>query len=260
MYSDRRIAKWTARSSSKEYQRAYDTIARHIPYEAGFCYVEAACGTGELLKRIRKRGDHGALIGIDSSRAMLDLARDGLSKLGLDVPIIGGAAMRTPQDSALVLDDLLDSKMPCGFADITVFTFPELGSDCFPSPIDRDLVDRFVSRFGLFDPQVYGDLLVTLRAQYHLARITKPGGLMVIAEYDVSRGKDSRYDQEIVSSARLIWDSLDVKLERSLFFESPKIWSDTRAAAEDDETLKYAKKGYKILMMRKDAKRRRSKA
>lgn len=255
MYSDRRIAEWIARSSSAEYQKAYDTIARHLLYETGFSYVEAACGTGEILRRIRQRGRHGALVGIDSSRAMLERARDSLSNLGLDVPITGGAAMRTRQDSSLVLDDLLDSKMPDGFANVTVFTFPELGRDCFPSPIDRDLVDRFVSKFGSFDPEVYGDLLVTLRAHYHLARITKPGGQIVIAEYDVSRGKDSGYDQGIVSSARLIWDSLDVKLERALFFESPKVWSDTRAATEDTEGLKLAKKGYRILMLRKDVKR-----
>ena len=256
MYSAQRVKEWMERASSPEYQKAYDVVARCIPKDSTHRYLEIACGTGELLKRVHQRGQYASLVGIDFSEVMLGNVKNSLSALGLDLPITDAAraASMGTNGSALVLDDLLDSELPDEFADTSIFIFPELGQSHVLDLTDGQLIGEFALRAGPVDPKYYVDLAITLRSDYHIARVTKKGGRIILAQYDISRGKKAEYDQARLEGLKIIWGIFGVEMEKFLFFESPGVWSDTVDASEGDPSLNDARKGYRISLMRKTTK------
>ncbi len=254
MYSPEKVAEWNVRSSSREYQKAYDEIVRNLPIDPKLVYVEAACGKGEILKRIQRKVKYRSLLGTDNSLEMLQTAQENLRTHGSKVKIVTSLPKLDNHSTTLFLDDMLESKLPDELADVTIFTFPELGRNYNPSPVDRTLKGRFLSKFGEYDHSCYVDLLITLRVNHHLSRITKNNGHIAVAEYDISIGENSKYDRARIQTLEEIWNLFDVELKKQLFFESPKIWADTTAASERDDKLKDAKKGYRLFLMRKNVK------
>lgn len=94
-------------------------------------------------------------------------------------------------------------------------------------------------------------MLVTLRAGYHVGRITKKGGSIIVVEYDISHGENSPYDCSRNETEKEMWRIFGAKLIKAKFFENEAVWSDTRAASEEDPESRNAKKGYRLLVMRK---------
>ncbi len=254
MYSPEKVAEWNVRSSSHEYQKAYDDITRNLPTNPNLLYLDVACGKGEILKRIQRKFKYRSLLGTDNSLEMLQTAQENLRTYGSKVKIVTSLPKLDNHSTTLFLDDLLESKVPDESADVTIFTFPELGRNYNPLPIDRMLRGHFLSKFGEFDHSCYVDLLITLRANYQLSRITKNNGNIAVAEYDISMGKNSEYDQFRIRTLESLWNLFDVELKKHLFFESPKVWADTIDASEGDDKLKDAKKGYRLFLMRKNVK------
>ncbi len=56
MYDTKKVQWWLERSRSPEYQKAYDKIAEHLPRIEGGVFIEVACGSGEVLKRVHSKG------------------------------------------------------------------------------------------------------------------------------------------------------------------------------------------------------------
>jgi|TARA_Y100000310_G_scaffold135136_1_gene134005 cyclopropane fatty-acyl-phospholipid synthase-like methyltransferase len=131
MYSKDRIDWWQGRSSSPEYQLAYDNIARRIEIMEG-TLVDVGCGGGEMIKRLSPHCER--IIATDNSSDMLRIAESNLENLGIRVQ--------------LIKDDIFYSKLPREISDMTLFVFPELISIGEDSPSDMILDRKLASKFN----------------------------------------------------------------------------------------------------------------
>ncbi len=254
MYSPQNVAWWTARSSSIGYQKAYDNIVSYLSIDPQFVYIDVACGKGEILKRLYEKGQYGALVGTDGSCPMLEAAQDNLKDYDFQIKDVTSLEGVNRGSRILVLDNLLECKVQNGLADVTIFTFPELRGERNPSPIDTMNMERYVSKFGDFDRKYYSDALDGLRLKYHLARVTKCGGQIAVAKYDISWSKKTGYSGYALARFKTeseAWALFDVKVKSQSFFESPEIWDGTIDDSERGHRLKGAKEGYRLYFMRK---------
>lgn len=234
MYDSDRVRWWVDRSSSPEYQHAYDSAARNIP--EGGTLLELGCGTGELLKRLRQNYDR--LIGTDSSKEMIDLAKQNLK--GLDVK--------------LIRDNIIVSSLKPEISDVTLLAFPEIifigGFSRDEEIFNRKLIRKFEEKFaGRISKKYENFILARLRSNFILGKITKKGGYVVKVVYDISEseGKDRRRLKKLGSAYELS----GLKLKKSRFFEDPRIIQDTYNLPEVESEFPRARKGYRILTFKK---------
>jgi len=112
---------------------------------AGARVLDLACGTGDLALAILRRHPDASVIGVDPSRAMLDIAEGKAARRGLDLALEVGIAEELP------------------FADATF--------------------DGVSIAFGL------RNVPDRERALREMARVTRPGGRVVVLELGEPRGR-----------------------------------------------------------------------
>lgn len=177
-----RVEWWLERSSSPEYQEAYDRIASSVPVSPGGVFLDVACGSGELLERMR--GKARKLVGSDATKRMLEEAAQSLYRSGMPVEIFDRSLTRAEWEEeagkdrvALYLDNILHTTLPEGFFDAGSFTFPDVrayksGSELkhalallcrrlagLRAPVRLDAVGNSFSRVkphGVFALAIYG--------------------------------------------------------------------------------------------------------
>ena len=251
MYSDSRVGWWVGRSSSQEYQKAYSEIARYIPKGQRGVFVDVACGMGEVLRRVYRRGKFDLIVGTDDSENMLQRARKNLSSYGVSATAErAGTNIRNRKGVVLLEDNLLESQLPDGFADFATFTFPELGADYRSKPEDRKLVESVLGD-DFIEPENYEDCVVSFKSEQQLCRILKPGGRLLIVVYGMSYGAESGYDNRVLRDKRTLSAALGLTLVGLEFLESKEIWSDTTDAKDGSGALETGQKGYRIFEFRK---------
>lgn len=126
-----RVDWWLERSSSPEYQEAYDIIASSVPVSPGDVFLDVACGSGEILRRMC--GKARKLVGSDATKRMLEEAAQSLCRSGMPVEIFDRPMTRAEWEeearkdrAALYLDNILNTTLPEGFFDAGSFTFPDV--------------------------------------------------------------------------------------------------------------------------------------
>ena len=129
---------WLGRASDPAHGRAYSKTACYIHDSIGRSprlIVDYACGAGHLLTRLAWRFPNAEVIGLDSSRLLLDLARLRVTRMGpLFARRVRLIATRLPRPSG-----------PPIRADLAVFAFPNL----FPTRGKKDALepgDRVLAR------------------------------------------------------------------------------------------------------------------
>lgn len=263
-YAEDSIDWWTSRSLSREYQGAYNNISTYVPKE-GKIFLEVACGPGEILKRVWKLGNYDLVIGSDASMEMLETAQARLQAAELEAAIETDATKinQRRKGIVLVLDDLLESKFPDSFVDTVLFAFPEIGLDCTPQPIDKELLGKLAEKvYKKSGEQLtpYDIMMntINLRAQYHISRVSKPNSCVIIVHYHIILDNEHVKDMEEGNS--LLYSINGMKVTQSLFFNSPKIFADTisevqdRVIKGDNPMFAHLERGYNIQILCKNKK------
>lgn len=221
-----------------------------MPSSAGRV-IDVACGSGKLLGKIYEAARPRLLVGSDYSEEMLEEARQNL--LPLDVCIKKPQQLKeTDTGVILVRDNLINSELSENFFDVVLFTFPEIGTEYTVDigskmPYGRIIRQALMRAGPAPDTLTQQCAVVSIKGDYELTRITKPGGIMLYVHYDVLRPFSGYKGPRANTFADI---SLGRLTGRELFFDSPKIWADT----EDAKTMQTArglKKGYVIVQKRK---------
>ena len=227
VYDSERVRWWAGRSRSPEYQTAYGVIAKYVYRERPQVVLDVGCGPGEMMKRLYE-GTR-LLVGTDATPEILDMAYENLKSAGASPRMGNASEIRMEYSGAvLVRDDILNSCMPDNFSDVSVMTFLEVGTEADRPYIDPVIVEKFIRRYGplrLGEADMKG-FLGGLAEFHHLSRLTRPGGALITAEYDVSDGKDAdarRFD----GNGEMAEFMFDMKPESMRFYPSQKIWEDT---------------------------------
>ncbi len=221
MYLSDRVKWWNERASSEEYRGAYDNVFKEIPLK-GKRFLDASCGTGEILKRIWPNSNYQLYIGTDATQEMLSISRNNLEDSGIQVNIVSRIGFSTPKRSKkmqLLLDDLTGSRVPLNYADTIVFTFPEVFSE-----IGEDSVENLIVLEGL----MYRELI----------KRAKIGGTVIFSQYDV-RYQDVWKEERTLANKLAVLSSRGLRLKSQRFFESHEIWKDTEGELMEGEIPGY---------------------
>lgn len=252
MYTGDRAKWWIARSRSPEYQKAYDRIASRIPASADIVLFDAACGPGEMLKRAYKAFPDRFIVGSDASHLMLSSACENLQSASVPARIYKSAAEMEIRkgEVSLVYDNIVESRIPENFSDVTLFTFPDYGIDYPATDSARHLMKKFLQNGGRPEPGEIKDCMFSLCVQNNLARATKRGGTLIVVRYGASQGIISDYDKWYSKNERgmAIFGGLD--MTGNAFFESIGIYGDT-CEAQTIRNPQDMSVGYRIIKMAK---------
>lgn len=257
LYTGEKAAQWLDRSKSREYQGAYNNMATIVRKQIadGEVAFEAGCGIGEMLKRLCAMNRFRLVVGTDISLEMLRIAQANLAQEGIEAPIRDPATINCIDAGViLVQDDIVNSRLPDECADIALFTFPELGVDYGPDPIDGVLTQKYEQLHGGPFGSQYPEMIATARSFFHITRALKHRANYVMANYEISHGTNSDYDlaqkrnrkdQFLVHGCRIEW---------SRFFESPGVWKDTEASkvVRIQGATILNKTGYHVTISRKE--------
>lgn len=193
---------WKKRSDHSAYQKAYKLLAQKISPEYQGKIVDVACGTGRLISKLCQCSKNCTIVGTDSSEEMLLMAHEYLLQQDVHVKICQNASQINFERPGvyLVKDNIVESALPSSFFERTFFTFHELGDGYSYSPENGALVNRAISE-KLLDAgtAITEGAQTTLKADFHLARITKPKGQWIGTHYHkVEKKKNSSYNQDVV--------------------------------------------------------------
>lgn len=188
-YNDIYAGWWRERARDRAHGRAYRNIAGFIraslPREPRVI-VDYACGAGQLLARLAPLFPHTRLVGLDGSKALLDLAAARLARLP-----DGRTAEVTLTRTLLPMGRPLGEK-----ADLVVYSFPNmmpsLSTEAAPGA-DLDREEREIARRLARDPGGESDpaLLEYGRSiSRDLRRLLRRDGLCVRVEYADSRREE----------------------------------------------------------------------
>jgi len=174
------------------------------------------------------------VIGTDASREMLEEAQQNLRRTGIEARLeLDASRVKNQRGVVLVQDDLLGSKLPDALVDVALFAFPELGTECKPKAIDRYLMKVYEAVFGRLDDDLKIEAAISLRADHHIARLTKKGGLTLFAVYDTSRGALSEEERQEVAMEAKRLGIINLQYVDNSFVPSFRVWADTEQAKLD---------------------------
>ena len=233
MYSEERTAWWLGRSSTEGHRQAYDLIAEYIPKATGSVLVDMACGPGEMLKRTAAKG-YALVIGSDASLAMLEAARQNLSRASIEARIESDfSRIIAHQGAVLVRDDALESKLPSEVADVVLLTFPDIGCEYTPQKEDHGLLERYCEITGESVQDKNRDRVIRkLRINQQLARVARKKGHIFTVSYFASRRNFSQRERRIIDETGRIARITDLELQASTFIESSDVFADTETTPE----------------------------
>ncbi len=208
------LGKWWLRQSlNGAHVRAYRRIARYIhdsfqrPLRR---IVDYGCGTGALLSRLARRYPRAAVLGLDGSSFMLELARRRIARQGR---ACAGRVrlLRTPLPSFTP---------PAAAADLAVYAFPNIVPDAPGgsflahahrlTPAERHILDRLSGE----REDLLRDRLIAL----DLRSLLKRGGYCVRVEYAAVR-RDQLSPAELLRTG-MEEGSLDIAVGR----HRPRTW------------------------------------
>lgn len=265
--SDYDVDWWLKRSQSREYQRAYDTIAESLRPKSSDVVVEIGCGNGELLRRLRS----GRLVGTDITQRMLRLARMNLRAHGSDSEIIERFADRRRASAILekdkvllVRDDYLESRIPDSFADIVLMSFPELEHESYIGMLSRELKDGSENAWldrsemlaeyrevdeGMDLRRLKGVIASSVVRDTGVHRMLKKKGTYLLADYaSVDRPENMIDEQKALNEARDLGGKFEIL--DSAFVEERKI-ADDAGVGEAYIDQSFRLHGYSITAFRK---------
>ena len=231
LYDSERVKWWKRRSESLEYQKAYENVAQAFG-ERRETLVDVACGNGAFLKKVLPYFNRA--IATDNSEEMLKLARKKLNN---------------SKKVSFVNDDIMNSKLSSGIADITTFLFPEVAYDITDGAglAVRDKLRDLAEK--LYGKKLEERLLTNFFRDYQLARITKNGGFVVITNYGFYIDKKTEKKGLALYTKQTNALSLDLRLAK--FFESEAIFSDTKDSEETRLEFPNSCKGYYLYILQK---------
>ncbi|MBN2454608.1 methyltransferase domain-containing protein [Candidatus Woesearchaeota archaeon] len=180
---------WAGRSSSEEYQKAYDEIIKFIPPCNSL--LDVGCGTGELLKRVWLSKKAKNLFGVDISKELLSAATSNLK--GIPVSLMHG--------------DILEARIPQSF-DCLTFTFPAIVA---PRSLLAEASVVEVSSMLLY------------RTLHNCGALLKKGGIFVQAEFDAYDEKPEESARKLYSA---VCREHGLSLQKLKFYENRKITAD----------------------------------
>lgn len=236
---------WIRRSSSPEYQEAYDRIAGMTPVLTDQIILDVGCGNGEMIRRLYGRARK--LVGSDISQGMLEVAAQNLTSNGVATEVFDRPLRRDEwvdeikrDRVALYLDDIVNTTLPEEFFDLVELVFPDLRTN---KPTDR-MVQRLVSRIKrnpayLENLEEVKDQELMLEAVRKGLKLVKQNGVFTLVIYG-QQPHDISESQVINGYMNGFFEDF-ARLISHHYQLSPRIGSDTY----DDS------QGYRIFVVRK---------
>ncbi|MEK6889386.1 MAG: class I SAM-dependent methyltransferase [Nanoarchaeota archaeon] len=245
---------WLQRSQSVEYINAYRRLVEFTPINFKGVMTEVGCGPAGLLARLFERSPNSLVIGTDISDEMLSNAQTVLASRGIPSEIKQHPReldLTVRRKVVLVKDNLVDSEMPSNISDYSFFIFPETGEGHPVSPLDTELANRWIRASGLNTPEMISIIISSLRAEYHLSRITKRKGVVIRTHYDISEGNFNDHDERKTKYESKYSGIFGRRMSRCFFTEDLGIWSDTVPAKAEAIYAEHIKKGYWTIVAKK---------
>ncbi len=244
---------WKEKSSSKSYRKVYDRLGNRLAKNKGV-FVDFGTGTGELLKRAARKNFE-VIVGTDISDEMLSMAKENLSEYGLPVNIVSTYKEVGGKGIYLMKDDMFDSSLPEGIADVVSNMFPNW-TGYHPALKDDDYMrfGAYAEEFSLdpehlpFSDSVIRSIVIELRRYDMFLRTLKDGGDLHFAEFaSVStNSRSEHYHVQRLEADRRILKLFDLIVEGTKFYEDPVVYSDL----EKSKSVKIApgedRVGYRI--------------